>query len=568
MSSAQPPPPTRRSEGHFRALLEYAPDAIIVVDGSGTITVANEETERLFGYPRAELIGRPVELLLPADARRRHREHRDRFLAFSNGRRRMGRDLTLRGRRRDGTEFPIEVSLGPLDSDGERHVAAIVRDVSERLRLESELRQLADRDELTGLLNRRRFTEKLVGRLADRSARVGALLLVDLDNFKYVNDTLGHNAGDAVIRAAGRLLRSQVRAGDLLARLGGDEFIVLLPGATEEQALALAERVLIAFEHELPAADVPGATHVTASIGVSSVRERDAELTAEQLLSQADIALYAAKEGGRNRASSYEADTGTVTRMQDDLSRANRLHRAFAEDGFVLYAQPIVPLQDPLGQPSFELLLRLRDRDGVVHSPGDFLALGERFGLARRIDRWVIAESFRLAAAHAELGTLSVNLSATSLADGANLADYVAAQAEATGVDPRQFHFEVTETAAIANLAAAGELADRLRALGCRLVLDDFGTGFGTFSSLKQLPFDALKIDGSFIRGLCDDATDQVIVRSMVSVAHGLGKTVTAEWVEDERTRRRLVEYGVDYAQGYHLGRPLPAAEAVRGAAA
>lgn len=559
MSASTPAPPiagAQHSDRYFRALLEYAGDAIVVVDAHGRITIANEETERLFGYTREELIGELVELLVPLHARGRHGAHRDGFME-THARRTMGRQLPLRGRRKDGSEFPIEVSLGPLDEGGERLVAAIVRDVSERDRLEGELRRLADHDALTGLFNRRRFNLELERELSGQEQDDGALLLIDLDNFKYVNDTLGHNAGDAVIRATADELQGLVRARDVLARLGGDEFVVLLPGSGADGAIRLAERVLAAFERR----SAGGGEAVTASIGITTFGASGRAVSGEQLLAAADIAMYAAKEAGRNRVALYGRDTGSATRMQDDLSLANRLHRALAGEGLVLYAQPVAAVGSREPVTRFELLLRLRGADGEIHAPGSFLPLSERFGLACRIDRWVIAESLRLAAAHPGVAELAVNLSATSLADH-DLADHIAAQAQRAGVDPRRLLFEVTETAAIANVEAASALAERLRALGCRLALDDFGTGFGTFSSLKTLPFDALKIDGSFIRGLCDSQADQVIVRSMVQVAHGLGKTATAEWVEDERTLRRLDDYGVDFAQGWHLGRPRPAAEA------
>lgn len=249
MSAMQPAPPSGsadHSDRYFQALLEYAGDAIVVVDAAGRITIANEETERLFGYTRDELLGEPVELLVPVHARGRHSAHRAGFMG-THARRTMGRQLPLRGRRKDGGEFPIEVSLGPLDEGGERLVAAIVRDVSERDRLEDELRRLADHDPLTGLFNRRRFNAELDRHIVGGEQDDGALLLIDLDNFKYVNDTLGHNAGDAVIRAAADELRGLVRAGDVLARLGGDEFVVLLPGSGAAGAGRLAERVLAAF---------------------------------------------------------------------------------------------------------------------------------------------------------------------------------------------------------------------------------------------------------------------------------------------------------------------------------
>ncbi|MDO8186713.1 EAL domain-containing protein [Conexibacter sp. JD483] len=544
-----------RSDRYFRALLEYAGDAIVVCDAGGRIVIANEETERLFGYAREELIGEPIEVLLPHAARERHVAHRDAFME-THARRAMGRHLALHGLRRDGSRFPIEVSLGPLDEGGERLVAAIVRDVSERLRMEQELRRLADRDELTGLYNRRRFTLDLDRLIAAEETDDAALLLIDLDNFKYVNDTLGHNAGDAVIRAAAERLRGLIRSGDVLARLGGDEFVVLLPGASLRGATQLAERIVSAFERG-PAG---GGEPVTASVGVTTFGGRDRIVTGEQLLAEADIAMYSSKEAGRNRVALYGRDTGSPTRMQDDLSLANRLNRALTGDGLELFAQPVVAVGEDAPPRRFELLLRLRGADGELHSPAVFLPLSERFGLARRIDRWVIAESLRLAAVHPAVAELAINLSATSLAD-ADLADHIAAGTRTAGVDPGRLLFEITETAAITNSAAAEELARRLRAFGCRLALDDFGTGFGTFTTLRRLPFDALKIDGSFIRGLCDSEADQVIVRSLVDVAHGLGKLATAEWVEDERTLTALRDYGVDFAQGYHLGRPRPADE-------
>ncbi len=389
------------------------------------------------------------------------------------------------------------------------------------------------------------------------------MLLIDLDNFKYVNDTLGHSVGDQLIRDAAGLLRSHLRASDTVARFGGDEFVVLLPDADADTARTTARHLGALFEGARASEQTGGAGQMTVSIGVRAI-DRDACLVSwEHLVAEADIALYAAKESGRNQAVMHGDHTHGRARMHETLAWSERLRAALRSDGLALYAQPVVSLQGRDQLPRYELLVRIEDPDGTVHEPAEFLPVARSFGLMRRLDREVITMAMQLAADCDESVHLAINVSADSVTDP-DLADFIAAQAASRNVDPSRVMFEITETDAIANLPQATEFAGRLHALGCALALDDFGAGFGSFYYLKHLPVDILKIDGGFVRELCRDPADQVMVKAMVQTARGLGKQTVAEWVGDRPTLDRLAGYGIDYAQGYYISCPLPAAELPR----
>jgi diguanylate cyclase (GGDEF)-like protein/PAS domain S-box-containing protein len=550
----------KKAENKIRALLETAPDPIVEVSDDGRVVMANARVDELFGYERTEVIGKPVVNLFSS----RSREHAaERFRAALKGVDTGGTGIELRAERKDGTEFPVDVTFGRLATEDGVVVTSIIRDVTERKSFEAQLKQLADHDALTGMFNRRRFEEELTD-YVDHAARYkeeGAVLVLDLDRFKDVNDTYGHKAGDVVIREAGRILSERIRKSDVVARLGGDEFAVLLKKAGREEAGRVAMSVVAALRGTKVTLDSKDVT-VTTSVGIATFG--DDEPTVEELMVCADLAMYVAKDGGGNRYEFASGGSEQLAGMQARLSAIDQIRRALDDEHrFVLYCQPIYDLRHQRVS-QYELLLRLRGENGELIPPAAFIPTAERFGLIQEIDRLVIRRAIELLKVHRDL-RLEVNVSGRSIVDP-DLPDYIERLIAEARIDPSNLIFEITETAAIANMQEARAFADRLTELGCRFALDDFGAGFSSFYYLKYLPLDYLKIDGDFVRGLTSSAADQAVVKSMVDIAGALGLATIAEFVEEADTAALLQAKGVDYSQGYYHGRPAPVDE-VLGAA-
>lgn len=451
-------------------------------------------------------------------------------------------------------ELFFRCHVRPL-SEGGRVVGVIgvALDLTDRRAMESRLAHLADHDPLTDLINRRRFEEEVAALLGrPEGARRAALLWLDLDQFKEINDSLGHHTGDELLREVGRLLRAELRAGDLLARLGGDEFAVLLPGAGREQATAVARRILAGLRG--PSKAIAGRPlQVTTSIGIVLAPEHGT--TAVELLANADVAMYNAKAEGGNRFSLFRLRAAEA-RPGRQGTWVDRLRQALADDDLLLWAQPIVELAS--GRISrWELLLRLRGPDGEIVEPEAFLPAAERCHLIHQIDRWVVRRAIALLAGGPEEFALEVNVSGRAFSD-AEMLPLVQRELAARGVAPRRLIFEITETAAVADLGQARHFLTTLRALGCRFAIDDFGIGFSSFYYLKHLPVDYLKIDGSFIRDVRKTPADAALVSAIVEVARTLAIGTIAEHVEDADTAHWLRDHGVDYAQGLYLGAPRP----------
>jgi diguanylate cyclase (GGDEF)-like protein len=458
-----------------------------------------------------------------------------------------------KGRHRRGPESQAQralaAALSTRDPGNESTEAAalalraadllVSREQAARRRLEAQLSYQSDHDPLTGLLNRRRFAAELerMLRYASRYGRAGALLMLDLDNLKLVNDVHGHTAGDEAVKAVAREILGRTRSTDYVARLGGDEFAIALHEADEPQALTVAEEIRARLgECEI---DPP----VQISIGIARFAG-DQELVADDLLTAADMALYDAKESGRGQIRVYRGDAGAA------LGWIQRIRDALAEERFVLYGQPIVDLR--AGHATHrELLVRMLSDDGDAIPPDAFLPTAERFGLINDIDRWVTSRGLALACAG---DGVSINLSAHSIGDP-RILDLVRA-AVREGLERGKAIFEITETAAMRNMQDARVFTEALGELGCDVALDDFGTGFGSFSYLKHLPSRYLKIDLEFVRELTSNVTDQQVVRSITDVGHSLDKRIIAEGVEDRTTLHALRAYGVDCAQGFYLGAP------------
>jgi diguanylate cyclase (GGDEF)-like protein len=385
------------------------------------------------------------------------------------------------------------------------------------------------------------------------------VLAIDLDDFKYINDSLGHSIGDELIVLVGEALGARLRRSDVLARLGGDEFAVILPRIDEQTARNVAESLLEAVGGvDLVGLGARGGGKVSASVGIAMF-DSGSKLTAEELLVEADIAMYDAKEAGRARAVVYDATEDRQERMLSRMTWADRIRDALVADAFVLYSQPVMSLRgDPV--PRCELLLRMQGENGDVIPPGSFLYIAERFDLIQAIDRWVVSRAIEILAEQQAGGrdvVLCVNLSAKSVTDP-ELPDHIASELQAYGADGRGLCFEVTETAAVVNIDRARQFARRLGDLGCEFALDDFGAGFASFYYLKHLAFDLLKIDGEFVTDLANSLTNQLVVKAVVDIAAGLGKRTIAEFVEDAETLELLRGMGVDFAQGFYVAKPAP----------
>ncbi len=558
----------REAERRFRAAFDHAPIGVCVLDFHGSdpgqwVTV-NPALARLLGYERDALLAQRISAVLHPEELDVTRKRLAALVAGEEER------ITAECRmvHADGQLVWVLVTVAAVPDEAGRPAYGIgqIVDITERKRFEGQLRYLADHDALTGLFNRRRFEEELDRALAsaERYRHCGAVLVLDLDGFKHVNDTLGHPVGDELIARLAGTLRDELRESDIIARLGGDEFGVILPEASEAEASAVASKLLRAVERDGIVADSTGHARVTASVGLATFDGADG-LSAEELLVEADIAMYDAKEAGRNRAATAERAGAGPGRHVSRLSWLERIRSALAEDRFELHAQPIVAIGDADGPPAFELLIRMRADSGELVPPATFLPIAERFDLVQDIDRWVIARAVELVRREHDAGcpvTLSVNVSGRTMGD-ADFAGWLQELLTTTPVPARRLIVEITETAAIVNVERARTLAETLRRLGCLLALDDFGTGFASFSYLKHLEFDVLKIDGEFIRGLRENRTDRLVVEAVVAIARGLGTPSLAEFVADADTLAAVRALGVDYAQGFHLGRPLPVDEAL-----
>ena len=542
-------------EARFRSAFDDAPIGMALVDDRFTLLEVNDAFGNITGYTAEVVVGsRWTSLCHPddvADSERAWASLQKQHLPF-----RVEQRLV----RADGAVIRVSVHASSVIDEVAGGTRAIVQvmDVTEQHRFQSELAHMAAHDPLTGLANRRAFEVALSSHIA-RCARYGpdgALMMLDLDDFKRVNDTLGHNVGDQLIISAAQMLQQRLRTSDLVCRLGGDEFAILLTTGGPDQAQLVAQDIVEAIRTRTMTLN-GRQIRMTASVGFAVFDGKDR--TADEMLVNADLAMYDAKEAGRDRWAAYALDRYDGPRIKARLTWMNRIEEALDEDRFVLWAQPVVRLSDDVTT-AYELLIRMKDGSDDLIPPATFLYIAERFGLINRIDRWVLAQAASILGQAHRAGrdiSVSANLSGHSLADESLLV-FIEQLIEAEGFPASRLVLEVTETAAIANIAAARSFVEHLRGLGCRFALDDFGAGFGSFYYLKHLPFDFVKFDGEFIRNCLESATDQAIIRSLVQLARDLGKETIAEHVESNAVQTYLRQQGVDYAQGYHLGRPGP----------
>lgn len=419
--------------------------------------------------------------------------------------------------------------------------------------MEARLQFLVGHDDLTGLLNRRQLETELDLKLTQirNFHSTAALLYVDVDRFKVLNDAIGHQAGDSLLVQISDELRSYFSVKDTLVRIGSDEFAILVENVSSEEAVELADKLRdlfdgYVFEHH------SHNYHLSVSIGVKFLTPTDS-LTSGDVLAHANQACFTAKIRGRNAVNLYNSEDTEMTTLRHNVEWAPRIRTALQQHNFILVYQPIHSVET--GEVShYECLIRMK-ADNAVYFPDDFIPVAETMGLIHQIDLWVVNHAFDLIASLSENISLTINLSGNIFLDR-NLYPLIEKKLIETGVNPKRIVFEITETAAISNFDKTKEMVVKLRELGCNFALDDFGAGFNAYNYLKQFPVDILKIDGSFITNLLNDSVDQLLVKSMIDIAHNLGKKAVAEFVEDKETMDLLISYGIDYIQGYLVGMP------------
>ncbi|MDE2407276.1 MAG: EAL domain-containing protein [Xanthomonadaceae bacterium] len=457
---------------------------------------------------------------------------------------------------RDGNWFWASTWTSSVELDGVSMWLLVASDTSEQRRLTERLSHQASHDSLTRLFNRREFERQVQARLATPGLDEGAILFLDLDQFKLINDTSGHRAGDELLVQLAIVMQERLRPEDVLARLGGDEFGVLLPGPADMDAtMQTAERLRRSIEAFIFVWEGRSYT-VSASIGVVLLRSAE---SLKALFAHADAACYLAKEAGRNRIHAYVEDDAAITRRMSEMEWANRVRDALRDGRLLLDYQELHPLQPGHKGAQVELLLRLRGEDGTEVQPGAFLPAAERYGLMPQIDHWVVETALgnldRLHPDGAGLTSCSINLSAASLENEA-LIERIQQLLRFHQIDPQRITFEITETVAMRDFSASSALIARLRGLGCKVALDDFGAGMSSFGYLKNLELDAVKIDGSFVQNMQDDPMSQSIVRAVTEIGHLQGLQVVAEWVSTPQLCALLASMRVDYVQGFALHRP------------
>jgi diguanylate cyclase (GGDEF)-like protein/PAS domain S-box-containing protein len=543
------------------SLLSQAQAIILTQNGAGFITRINRFGSALLGYSEDQLVGTPfVDLVMGAEDQQ---QALDCVCRLTTGKDSVCQQETLM--RCNGPE-PRCVSwfhsVLQQQGDSDPLLLSVGLDVTARKQAEEKLAWLANHDDLTGLFNRRRFQEEIgqALRQASRYGHPGAVLYLDLDQFKYINDTAGHHAGDHLLKLVADKIVKTLRNSDTTARLGGDEFAVIL----HETEPAAAEQTAKKLSAALGEIDFRFQNHrhrVSASIGIVLFPLHGTAVY--DLMANADLAMYQAKAAGRGRIHLFSEDEQARDRMREHVAWKNRIEQALAERRLVFHFQPILNIRE--GKVShYEALLRMVGQNGELHPPGMFIKVAEQTGLIREIDLYVIEMGIATLAKWSQAGhdrTLALNLSGTMM-DAAELGPVLRKQLKAQAVDPRRLILEVTETAAVLDVQAARRMMLDIRGLGCRFALDDFGVGLSSFSYLQQLPVDFIKIDGSFIRDLPHRHDNQLFVQALVQVAEGLSRETVAEFVEDGETLQLLQTLGVGYAQGYHVGRPAPEPQA------
>jgi diguanylate cyclase (GGDEF)-like protein/PAS domain S-box-containing protein len=560
----------RLFEEKERALvtLEAISDVVITTDINGLVEYATPVLEEYLGWKLDEIRGKQIpDFLKLVDEENGETIPNPVIHCLETGERVDCRQSALIMHKNNKTSYSVEVTVAPIKNHEYKVIGCVmaIHDISQLKGMARELTYQATHDSLTGLINRREFESRIEALLEEsyRDGTVHALCYVDLDQFKVINDTCGHEAGDELLRRLAPLLQRSIRSTDTLARLGGDEFGILLTSCGLNKAEQIIGNLLGVIKgYRFPWQDK--LFDIGASMGLVSVTDNSGTLA--DVLSAADAACYVAKEQGRNRIHVYESDKSAVEQHKGRMQWYNRINRALEEGSFELYFQPIQPASGNSGKHSVrgEFLLRMKSEQGNLTAPGVFIPAAERYHLMPGIDGWVVREVLSLLAGNISPGgkgeIYTINISAQSLGEDYFLA-FLREQIVDSGVAADSLCFEITETAAISNLNHAIGFIQELKALGCRFALDDFGSGVSSLANLKRLPVDYVKIDGEFVRGMRDDPADRAMVASIVEISKVMGLTTIAEFVEDAELAELLAKMGVDFIQGYGVGRPLPVTE-------
>jgi diguanylate cyclase (GGDEF)-like protein/PAS domain S-box-containing protein len=541
-------------------LLDTAQAIVLTQNSEGKIISLNAYGEMLTRYSEKELLGKSfLSILIPEF------ESQDSLARFREIH--TGQKMQLRHEAithcKDGSTRHVAWLHSHLvwNSEEDPSILSVGLDVTEYKRVEGHLAWLADHDPLTNMFNRRRFSEELEQVLSrsERYQHPGALLFFDLDRFKYVNDTSGHQAGDTLLKIVANMMIHTIRTDDITGRLGGDEFAIILPEINADGAIEVAKKVL----NQLDQAQltINNRTHkISASIGIALFPEHGADI--HDLLAAADLAMYQAKAMGRNAWYLFSDTDRSRERIHTLVYWKEKIEYSHLHDSFMLYLQPIMNVKSKEIS-HYEVLLRMQDVDGTIRSPADFIPAAEHTGLIHAIDHMVLRKSIAQAAKIYRDGykvNFSINLSAHAFNDP-ELLPILKEQLILHKIDPENLMFEITETAALEDLPGARGLMKEIKELGCGFVLDDFGVGFSSFYYLRELPVDVVKIDGSFIRNLTENSDDLILVNALCSVARGFGKKITAEFVENAEIFSLIEKLDIDYVQGYYIGKPSPVFE-------
>jgi len=548
----------RMSECRYRALYEDNPAIFLTLSSDKQILSLNQSGSVQLRCDPAELVGQTASILCPESEWKSFEERLDKCLSQSG----IMHHWEMQQLRSNGETFYARVSSRTInDISGIPTLLLVCEDITQAFELSKKLTYQASHDPLTGLINRHEFEHRLSQCLdiARERNTDNAICYVDLDQFKVINDTFGHIAGDELLRQVTRLLSEHVRKQDSVGRVGGDEFVMLLENCTIDDAERVANKVRKSIE-EFSFSWEGQSLRITSSMGLVPVNSTTGSIS--EALKIADTACYAAKDLGRNRVHVYRDEDEVMARHNGEMQWVNRIHHALDEHKLRLYCQLIMPITPNNNKGlHYELLLRMENDDGELSSPGAFLPAAERYGLACKLDRWVITTAFEWFCSNPQhvdkLSLCSINLSGQSLGDDELLA-FIMRRFTETGIPPYKVCFEITETAAIAKLSSASQWMQVLRQIGCRFALDDFGSGLSSFGYLKTLPVDFLKIDGQFIKDIIGSPMNMVIVRSIHEIARVMGTSTIAEFVESDAILEKLREIGIDYAQGYGISTPQP----------
>jgi diguanylate cyclase (GGDEF)-like protein/PAS domain S-box-containing protein len=553
---------------HAQVTLHSIGEGVICTNLLGEVEELNAAAASLLGCRPEQAVGRPVAEVLRLSPEGSPSSPLDPMAQVLQRSGLVTSDDKAILHRPDGNDLAVEYTASPIHDRDHNKLGAILvfRDVTQMRSLASQLSYQARHDELTGLLNRREFEARVTRALEDaqRHGRESWLCFIDMDQFKVINDTCGHLAGDEQLKRVAGALSSRLRDEDTVARLGGDEFAILVRNNDAQGTLRMVERI----REEMQAMpfiweDKRFATRF--SMGIVPIDRASGSL--QELFSTADSACYLAKEAGRNRIHLYRPDDADIARRHGEMQWVHHINQALEEDRFTLFYQAIAPLGRGRHERCGEILVRMVDLEGRMVPPMSFIPAAERYNLMGQVDRWVIHNTLQvLASQHVDLlhagDWVSINLSAQSLCDEKFL-EFVLSELEEQDIDPGWLCFEITETSAIANLGRAIEVITRLKDRGCRIALDDFGSGVSSFSYLKNLPVDLVKMDGDFVRDIRGNDTNLALVEAINRVGHVMGIQTVAEYVEDRRTAVLLRRLGVDFGQGYGIHRPMPLREAL-----